>query len=205
MVLTPGGRKLYLLGVSSLTYNNLMKCIIVAAISSDGFIADDDNTDPASWTSAEDKAFFRTMLARHPLHIMGLSTYLAHSVRPQKNTLRIVLTHTPEKYRSLTVPSQLEFYSLAPKQFKDKYKDKFKECLVLGGGVVYSDFLEAGIIDEVYLTVEPIIHKKGLAFLRQGLSLEKYGLTLQDEKLLNKRGARLLQYSQGSGHWASTV
>lgn len=150
-----------------------MKLIIVAAISEDGFLSAANNPDPRSWTSVEDKRFFGELMQKHRLQVMGATTYDIMQPKPSANILRIVLTHEPEKYADRTVSGQLEFYEQTPQEFVDKYSKTYESCLVMGGAVVNESFLEEGLVDEIYLTIEPIKIEEGTKLFASGNSLEQ--------------------------------
>lgn len=168
-----------------------MKCIIVAAISKDGFLTKGDDPNVSSWTSEEDKKFFSDIRAKHKLFVFGKNTYLATRPLPTEGILRVVLTNNPDEYAVEAVPNQLEFYNLTPRQFVEKYENLYNSCLVLGGGRVYEDFLNEGLIDQVFLTIEPVVFGSGVAFNLQCLS----NMKLLSSKKLNDSGTILNHYS----------
>ncbi len=170
-----------------------MKCIMVAATTQDGFIASDDHPHPGEWTSQEDKEFLAHMVAKHHLIVFGSNTYDEYGKQTSPHTLRVVLTTDPEKYAEDAVANQLVFKTMSPQEFVEAYKNSYDTCLVLGGAYVYKSFLEAGIIDEIYLTVEPVIFGNGkLLFsdktIDQAVSVEP------EAKRLNNTGTILRHY-----------
>jgi dihydrofolate reductase len=171
-----------------------MKIIAVAAISKNGFLTNGTDPDPTSWTSNEDKEFFKNIRNQHKLFVMGSSTYEAAQPSPSDGIFRVVLTHTPDRYADKMVAGQLEFHNLAPEKFVEKFQNSYESCLVLGGGKVYQEFLEAGLVDELYLTIEPIEFSSGVAFLQNNKTLEDYGLLLNDPETLNTFGTVLRSY-----------
>ena len=149
-----------------------MKMIMVAAISQDGYLTNGDDNDPSKWTSQEDKKHFAEIIKKHKLQVFGSNTYKAYKPKPSKDILRIVLTNSPEQYAQVSIPNQLEFVKLSPNEFHNKYNSKSDSCLVLGGGYVYQSFLEAGLVDEIYLTIEPIEHGEGIPLFKNGRILK---------------------------------
>ncbi len=175
-----------------------MKCVLVVAVSQDGYITKGHDPNPASWTSPEDQKFFQNIKSQHKLFIMGSKTFDAAKITPTKGTLRVVLTNNPEKYQELAVKDQLEFHSLSPRAFVEKYKNYFDACLVLGGSRVYSDFLEAGLVDEAFITIEPFTHHVGTLFLPNNKSMSSYGFVEVDREHLNSRGTELIHFMKSS-------
>src|SRR5687768_10578022 len=92
-----------------------MKVTLVIALTVDGKSTKWD-LPTSSWTSTEDQQHFLSLYRSSPLIVMGSSTYDAVSphIQAVPQTLKIVLTHQPEKYASQTVPGQLEFRSETP-------------------------------------------------------------------------------------------
>jgi dihydrofolate reductase len=58
-----------------------------------------------------------------------------------------------------------------------------KECCIAGGRSIYEQFLKLSLVDEIFLTVEPIFFKKGMS-LCDALT-EDIQLKLLDFKKLN--------------------
>ena len=170
--------------------------IMVAVVSKDGFLTTSSDPNPASWTSQEDKDFFSSIRAKHSLFVMGKNTYLANIVKPTPGTLKVVLTKRPADFDDYAVPGQLEFHNLSAKQFVTNYENSYDSCLVLGGSYVYEEFLKTGLISEIYLTIEPVVHKSGVPLLASRKVLQEIpDLPKPIVKVLNKRGTKLLHYS----------
>ena len=66
------------------------------------------------------------------------------------------------------------------------------KVLLAGGARVYSSFIKEGLVDEIYLTVEPVIFGQGKPLLADGDS--DVNLKLVSSKKLNKNGTLLLKY-----------
>jgi dihydrofolate reductase len=171
-----------------------MKIIMVAAISKDGFLTRGDEPNPSHWTSDEDKAHIQSMIANHALQVFGSKTYDVYQLHPNKDILRVILTRSPDQYVGKEVTGQIEFKTLSPVEFKTTYDDRYESCLLLGGGSVYRQFLDAGVVDELYLTIEPINNESGASFFRSGESLADLHLPEPIMKQLNDTGTELRHY-----------
>ncbi len=170
-----------------------MHITLVVACSVDGYIVDEAHAPLSSWVSKEDAVHFKALLQQFPLQVMGRRTYEVHHPRPEKDTLKIVLTHRPHDYLKFATPGQLEFHRLEPREFIQAFNEQDK-CLVLGGADVYNDFLESKVVSEVFVTQEPVALHSGTRFLRAGKTLEDYGLVLRDTLTLNNEGTVLKHY-----------
>lgn len=172
-----------------------MKIIMVAAISKDEFITKGDNPDVTEWTSIEDKEFFNKIKSEHKLFVMGSKTFDSGAVMPKSGTLKIVLATNPERYSDKEITGQLEFRNLNPKDFVAFYESSYNICLLLGGGYTYSQFLESNLVDEMFITIEPIEHKSGTPLLANGKKLIDFTKNIEPTLTeLNSSGSLLLHY-----------
>lgn len=149
------------------------------------------------WTSQEDKDQFFKHITKAKLIVMGSSTFLANkqNIKPNSNQLRIVLTRNPKEYSKLEIPGQLEFRNFSPKKVVEfAFKNNYKELLLLGGGVVNSAFLKSDLVDQIVLTVEPLIFGEGKILTETGKYSNQF--ELKSLKKLNKIGTILLTYEK---------
>ncbi len=141
-----------------------MKVILVMVSSINGKITKGDNPDVSAFASKEDAALFLSIKDRFRCYILGSATYEASrkKIILRKGKLRIVLTRNPEKYKAETVPGRLEFTSESPETLVRRLsRDGYKSALLLGGSQINRHFLAAGLVDEVYLTIEPALFGRG--------------------------------------------
>lgn len=178
-----------------------MKVILVVATSLDGKITMGDNPDVHAWTSAEDATFFQSMLKKATLVVMGRRTYEAMKPTMKHITgrLRIILSHTPEKYKNEEIKNLLEFSNENPEQLvKRLSKLDYEEMLLVSGAEVTTEFLKSGLMDEIYLTLEPWIFGAGRPVVLQSVLNSK--LELLSIKKLNSHGTLLLHYNVVNTH-----
>lgn len=115
------------------------------------------------------------------------------TIKPSPKNLRIVLTSTPQKYKNLSVPNQLEFSSDSPQKIIKKLDMLgITQALLIGGEHVNSTFFKDKLINEVWLTIEPKIFGVGKTIV----SFKKLDVKMQLQKVskLNKMGTLLLKY-----------
>lgn len=167
---------------------------MVAAISKDGFLTKGDDPNPAHWTSKEDKKHLEKQLRKHDLHVMGSKTFELFNPKPRPNVRRVVLTRTPEKYADLVVDEQLEFINSDIPGLIKKYERMHDNCVVLGGGSVYRQFIDIGVLDEILITIEPVKNESGVSFLKKGETLDDLGLPKPNTHSLNIAGTVLEHY-----------
>jgi dihydrofolate reductase len=163
-----------------------MRIVLIAAQSLDGFIAKPAQPGTA-FTSPEDKAHFRTVMADFDVGVFGGETYRVSrdAIRAQTagRHLRVVMTRSPERYATEALPRVLEFTRAAPAALAHELRIRgFRRCALLGGAQVHSLFLAASLVDEVWLTIEPLLFGGGTPLLAQPtdirlelLAMEKLG------------------------------
>ncbi|MFA4845250.1 MAG: dihydrofolate reductase family protein [Patescibacteria group bacterium] len=171
-----------------------MKIILIAAISADGKIAQSENQSSLDWTSREDTAFFVAKTKEAGVVVMGRRTFETIG-KPLKGRRLIVLSD--QELPPLTkggqggVEASVEFVSTSAQALIARLESEGITQLVIGGGSsVYSQFLQAGLVTDVYLTVEPILFGGGIP-LAQGF--DRIQMSLVEVTKLNEQTV-LLHY-----------
>jgi dihydrofolate reductase len=166
---------------------------MVDVISADGKMTKGDDPDLHSWTSEEDFAHFMELIHQHRVIVMGSKTYDAARPKPQAERLRIVLTSDPGRYATQAVPGSLEFVTETPQAVVERLTGMGHDALLLvGGGQTNAEFLQAHLVDELYLTIEPVVFGRGVDLLG-GIACDAK-LQLLSVKQLNSRGTLLVRY-----------
>jgi dihydrofolate reductase len=153
-----------------------MRIVLIAAQSLDGFIT--KHAQPGTgFTSPEDKAHYRTVAADFDVGVLGGATYRVARDAIQKRTpqqhLRVVMTRFPDRYAAEAVPGMLEFTSATPKTLAHELRARgCLQCALLGGSQLHSLFLEAGLVDEIWLTIEPLLFGAGTPLLANPADLK---------------------------------
>lgn len=170
------------------------KITMVMVTSANGKITFGNDPDIYKWTSLEDSQMFFNMVKKADMVIMGSLTYqsIRSKINPNIGPFRLILTHHPKKYINNSIPHRLEFTANSPQQIYDQYRSKYKSILLLGGGEINSLFLKSKLVDELYLTIEPLLFGSGKNLI--GKSDLKINCNLLKIKKLNKKGTLLLVY-----------
>ena len=160
-----------------------MKTFIIAAVSADGYIAK-DSQHPALWTSKADKKRFIELTKKAGVVVMGSTTYKTLG-RPLKERLNIVYS------RSQTFEGA-EITQDTPRDLLKKLEERgFKEVAICGGSHIYSMFMKAGVVDTIYLTIEPLLFGKGITMFNEDM---RYNLILKSSQVSESTGSLLLEY-----------
>jgi dihydrofolate reductase len=139
-----------------------MNVIAIAAITADGLIGRSAGH-LTNWTSKADKQMFAAASRKAGVVILGRATF-ATFPKPLKDRLHIVLTTQPEGFES--TPGVVEYTDAAPATVLRRLEERgFTEAIIGGGASIYRQFIEAGLVDELWLTVEPLLFGKGVSLL----------------------------------------
>ena len=105
------------------------------------------------WHIPEELKHFRELTTGHPI-IMGRKTYESIG-RPLPNRTNIVITRDLEfKSEGVTVTNTLgEAIEKASDTFGTVDSYNTSEIFVIGGGQIYTQAMEAGLVDKLYVTI----------------------------------------------------
>lgn len=134
-----------------------MKVILDLAISADGFIAKPDGN--SDWVAPSTEELFKGRIREAGCLVVGRRTYEQYkgSIYPVEGALNIVLTSNIESLDTgmASATSPEETLAIAKK----------KGCsgvLIAGGANVSGAFLKAGLINEVFFSVHPLLLTQGM-------------------------------------------
>lgn len=169
-----------------------MKLIAVVVISIDGRITKGNNGKVFLWSSKEDQRHFRKIKKNAKAIIYGRVSYENDKQAVSDDTRLIVHTRTPSEFTS---SEQVTFTSKSPKEVLSILEgENHDEIFLFGGGKIYSMYLEARVVDELWLTLEPKIHGKGTNFIATQKPLD-VRFELQSVTNLNK-STLLIKYKK---------
>lgn len=162
------------------------KFIGFVAISVDGKISLKAKI-PPDWTSPEDWDFLQKSLAKMDAVIVGRNTYQAAAQRLRKRNAFVLSTQIKKPQRRGSVT----FINPQNANLRDILKT-YKTVAVLGGGAVYRFMLENNLLDEIFVTIEPLVFGRGKDMIAGGTKTTK--LNLVSIRKLNKQGTILIHY-----------
>lgn len=167
-----------------------MKVILLAAISVDGFIAQTAMQKSTDWNSPEDRKFFRERSKQAGTLIMGSTTFFTFA-KPMPSRQILVYTTKPEKLATFN-PAEVRAVTQEPAALlKELEAQGLKEVAITGGAHIYHQFLKANLVDEVILTIEPVLFGSGVKLLSDELELK---LQLMSSEKVNDRGTTIVKY-----------
>lgn len=155
-----------------------MKVTLLMALTLDGKIAEDSDHFP-DWTEKADKKLFVDLTKRAGCLIMGSKTYDTIG-RPLPGRKNIILTR--DKTRT-SDNEDLIFTDKNPRELLDWLSSQgFEEVILAGGTTINTLFAKENLIDEIVVTISPLIFGSGLSLFDESIqmklelkSLEKLG------------------------------
>ena len=130
-------------------------------ISANGYIAKPDGN--SEWTCQEDLEGFYEQSKKAGNIIMGKNTHryvVKQGFFPFPDALNVVVSH--ETIQNVWGDKVL-FTGVAPKEVLEMLKERgFETAFLAGGGQLNASFMKEGLVDEIYLDVEPLVFGKGI-------------------------------------------
>jgi dihydrofolate reductase len=137
-----------------------MRVLAIAAITANGFIGQATDHISWDWTSPEDRKLLVRLTKEAGCVVLGSKTFDTFKRRrafPGRRT--IIYTTRPE---SIIVPD-IETTSETPAKLVERLEHEGATGLaVLGGRSIYNQFLASGVLQELYLTMEPVVFGSGV-------------------------------------------
>lgn len=170
-----------------------MKVTLLMVTSLDGRTTKWDEHNVLAWTSKEDQEHFLETIKNGTSFIMGKTTYekTQKIIKSNVGPTYVVLVPNPGEYAK-DPSGTIEFTNSDPVEIVQKLSEKgYSQTYLLGGETTNSAFFKEKLVDEIQITVEPVIFGTG-----KGLSLESVDvkLKLDDMRRINERGTLLLAY-----------
>jgi dihydrofolate reductase len=164
-----------------------MKLILLMAITLDGKTGK-DSWHFVDWTEQEDKKFFVQITRKAGVIIMGSKTFDTIGA-PLPGRKNVILTRNRQR---LSRWDNLVFTDKAPAELlKCLEKEGFSEAVLAGGPTINTLFAREKLIDEVIVTLSPLIFGFGTSLFSEEIAME---LELKD---VQKRGRDLVAITYG--------
>ena len=135
-----------------------MKVSIICAISLDGYLNPTLEMSP-TWTSAVDKKSFAEKTRASGVMIMGNNTfkYSFHD-KPLPGRWSVVVTHNTNRSTD-----NVWFTADKPQDILKHIKQKgYDDISIVGGGIINSLFINAGLVTDLYITISSQIFGHGV-------------------------------------------
>lgn len=171
-----------------------MITILIFVSTLDGKVTKWSDPNVKAWSSHQDQDYYKKVWNDSRLIIMGSNTFIAEQRKPSPDHLLVVMTREPDKYKSSEVPGQLEFTNESPREISSRFEKEGREqMLVVGGPHVATSFLKDQLIDQLWLTIEPMVFGSGGNFATEE-NLDIHLRLLHCEKV-NEQGTLITKYA----------
>nr|AIA15762.1 RibD C-terminal domain protein [uncultured bacterium] len=163
-----------------------MKTFLIAAMTADGFIARDETQTSLEWTSPEDKKLYVAATKEAGVMVMGSHTFdtIGRGLPGRKTVL---YTSRPADYAGIEGVETTDEEPAA--LLRRLAAEGYEQVAICGGAVVYWTFVAAGVVDEIRLTVEPVLFGHGIKLFDGPLDAK---LKLREVKHLNENSLQLI-------------
>jgi len=149
------------------------------AITLDGKIGKDSDHFP-DWTGKEDKKLFVEMTKQSGVLIMGSKTFDTIG-KPLPKRKNIIMTRDKTRVSKW---DNLVFTNNKPKEILERLeKEEFNEVILAGGTQINTLFAKENLIDELVVTVSPLVFGKGLGLFTENIEMS---LSLLDMKKISE-------------------
>lgn len=152
-----------------------MEIILFAALSADGFIARHEKELSKKWTSKEDILWFARKTKEIGICIMGRTTYETKG-KPLLGRATIVLSKNGKPIAEVQPiePSEtgnVYFTNSSPEEIvADLERRGVTKIAICGGSTIYHQFLHLGLVNRLYLTIEPLFFGTGISLANRALN-----------------------------------
>ncbi len=158
-----------------------MKVILLMALTLDGKIGKDSDHFP-DWTGKEDKKLFVEITKRAGCLIMGSKTFQTIG-RPLPKRKNIIMTRSPKESEW----DNLEFTDKKTTEILEQLETEgYEEVILAGGAQINTLFAQENLIDEVIVTISPLIFGSGIGLFGDEIqmNLELLNLEQKGENLI---------------------
>ncbi len=163
-----------------------MKVILYMEVTINGFIARNNND--TEWISNEAWNSYNNKMAEMDAIVIGKNTY---DMMPREEFRKsaehvVVISKNPVEKKV----ENISFSSESPEKIIEYLQKKdYQNICIAGGGKTNASFMKDGLIDEIYLDIEPVVFGTGISLFAQ--SDFEYKLELLKTKKLNENTIQL--------------
>ncbi len=166
-----------------------MKVILYMAISINGLIT--KGKDDSDWVTETDWKEFDKLMRDCGIMVMGRRTYeIFGDDFPCEGAVNVVMTSNSKLLNQKT-PEEVIFTDKSPKEvIKMAEEMGFKKLMLIGGMKLNTSFFEEDLIDEVWLSIHPLLIGNGKVMMEKFdyfKKLKLLGVKELDEELVQLR------------------
>ena len=170
-----------------------LKVTLIMVMTVNGKVGQNKFQDSFEWNSKEDQRQFLARIKDIGVTVMGSNTFQTVNQHPPGGVHTIVLTSDSAKFKK---QPKVEFMSgNVVDIYETLQKRGIKHVALLGGPTVNSHFFNNQLIDEIYLTIEPVLLLTGINLIND----LDHNIRLHLEKMvrIDNSDTILLHYTTG--------
>lgn len=142
-----------------------MKVILLATQSADGFIGRDTEHLSTTWTTASDKRLFVRITKQAGTVIMGYTTFATFGRALPGRRLIITTRQNRPPVKGV------EFTNEGPVEVLRRLEAEGAKSVIVGGGrQIYNQVMQANLMTELYLSIQPVLFGHGIPLFDQELN-----------------------------------
>jgi dihydrofolate reductase len=166
------------------------KVSLLMVMSVNGVVAQREVQNSFEWTSNEDRHQFLKKTREIGTALMGSNTYRSIGEKPYEGIQFHVMTHHPDNF----APHPRVTFHQGPVSgvLKGLAASGVKHVALLGGPKINAQCLDNQLVDEIYLTIEPLMMPEGM-HLASDIG-KRIALKLESLETLNETKTLLLNY-----------
>lgn len=172
-----------------------IKTVLVVDSSINGVISRAEGSGEGSWNSPEDGVHYKSTITEIGVCIMGRTSFDVIGGKNYDGVKHWVMTNNPELLANNHGNENVIYTNKAYTDLLDEIaNDGHEKVAILGGSKVYTEMISQSLVDEIVITIEPVVLAAGVPLFRSEVSESNWQLV--DHKKLNDRGTLVLTYAK---------
>lgn len=170
-----------------------IKTILIVDSSINGVISRAEGSDEGPWNSPEDNQQYRSKVSEIGVCIMGNTSFKVIGGKNYDGVKHYVMTRDQVLLANEQSNNNVVYTDKDYSDLIDEIADEgYETVAILGGQHIYSDMIKEDLVDEIIITIEPVILKPGVTLFNESIVESRWSLV--SSKQLNDSGTLLLHY-----------
>ncbi|MEI8338335.1 MAG: dihydrofolate reductase family protein [bacterium] len=175
--------------------NAKLKTVLVVDSSINGVISRAEGSGEGSWNSPEDGVHYKSTITEIGVCIMGRTSFDVIGGKNYDGVKHYVMTNNPELLANNHGNENVIYTNKAYGELLDEIAlGGSSKVAILGGSKVYTEMISHNLVDEIIITIEPVVLQAGVPLF--GSEVNESNWQLVDHKKLNERGTLVLTYAK---------
>ncbi len=172
---------------------NKIKTVLIVDSSINGVISRAEGSGEGSWNSPEDGLHYRSTVADIGVCIMGHTSFEVIGGKNYEGVKHYVMTTNESLLGNAQNNENVVYTNKSyPELLNELSEAGHQQVAILGGSKVYTDMISQNLIDEMIITMEPVVLRPGVKLF--GDTVTESMWKLESSKHLNDQGTLVLKY-----------